>query len=116
MESVPWEKLESLFSSIAEILKRGGEYFWPLVVRQQYINGLFNLGVAIALMVGSYLATRWFLKKSRDGNYGDEGMYIMGLIVSVIVGLLGLIPLYYAVSMLVNPEWWALVTLGNLVK
>lgn len=116
MESVPWEKLESLFSGIAEILKKGGEHFWPLVIRQQYINGLFSLGLVIVMIGGSYFVAKWCRKKLNEKDSYDDEWYAIGIGTSVVVGLLGLIPLFYAISMLVNPEWWALVALSNLVK
>lgn len=116
MQSVPWEKLEKVFEAVAEVIRKGGEHFWPLVVRQQFINGSFDLLLAIGVVPSGWRMFKWCRNKAKEDTYNDtEWSVAAGAVVFVMV-IAVLILLFYAISMLFNPEWWALVALTNLVK
>jgi hypothetical protein len=115
------DKIAVILKVLADKLGTSTEYFWPIFVKQQVIEGITSMGVwFIALVVGiaiSLLLFKIYKKDSIQNNYSD--WLPPAIIVSVITGfilIIFLIALSYGLPLVLNPEYYALKDILDMVK
>ena len=111
--------LETAYTSISPAAIRGAEYIWPLLVRQAWVAGIINAIGAGFTSVGAVLsAVFMFVGIAHARKYNDEfwcgataGGFVLTLVLLVITAVL----VVQAVGFLLNPEYYAIMDIKNLV-
>ncbi len=118
------EQIFEMLRHVAEALGTSVEYLWEVVVRQVLVTGLQQGAWALLLAL---LAERTYrLGKSEFRRYNDAymdpshaymdpGPFIVSFVVSGASALAGAILLTYAIGRMVNPEWYAIRLIRDLV-
>ena len=114
------EELLKRLDSLAEQLGTTVEYLWPLLIKQQYMEGLMNLVVWVPALllvaVGYVLYMRWAIKNEKLDIY-NEGWFALaiGWGVVTMLSLIGLpFAIHYGIMHVLVPEAYALQVIGSL--
>lgn len=113
------EALRQLGSNLAD----PAAHVWTIAIRQQIVDGVFDLFVFL-ILVGSLVplvkVTQSLVKNERENRshyFDDSGLFTTtATAVGIGIGIAALIFLYFGVGQLVNPEWYAVKELIQLVK
>jgi hypothetical protein len=119
------KSMEMVFNYLDGIASRLGttvEHVWPWLVRQQYINAIYP--VFIAIIAGCiFFAITIYTNKHWDTEYGFniskrdlEAPFISACVLSGAVFLFYLIVSMFSFSHVFNPEYHALMKLISMVK
>ena len=106
------EQVKPIFDSVAEKIGQGAEFGWEVVVKQQYIEGgigLFFSVIGLVALVLSYKVTK---SASKEGNSDN---FVGGVIIAMCGLTAFLVGGFYAVTRLINPEFYAIEFLINLI-
>ena len=104
------QTLEKALATIAEKLNVSVDLVWATLLRQAPIDAVWNLAVTAFAYLALYLAYRKIAKVlSRDWN--DAVFWVIYWVFVFIVTMVSLVTLERCVTALVNPEYWALMTL-----
>jgi hypothetical protein len=109
--NVPWEELLTRFDQLGVAVsgsaRQAIEFSWPLAMRQQEIAGweLVLLGVFILIIISLGL-----LAMRKEYHTESEGIFLFGLF-----SLFGIFFISLGAIRLLNPGWYALIALRDLV-
>ena len=111
------EEIRPAMEKMAEQLGVASEFLWGVLIKQQYINGIFGIGWCIlGIAILGLLA--WSIKKW--GNVLFEMSDGMVILIWVIVGTLGILALILgfreAINHLVNPEYQAIKDIFEFIR
>lgn len=113
------EALRQLGSNLAD----PAAHVWALAIRQQIIDGLFDLFIFLILMVSLYplvKVTQSAVKRERakpSYSWDDSGLFIVTAVaVGSCIGIVALVFLHFGLGQLINPEWYAAKDLISLVR
>ena len=108
---------EILLRELAEKLGTTSENVFNILVAQAPLQGLFNLLASILFIVIIHHSFK-FLKKQKE-SLNEDGFFMLGLL----LGVCGIITIVYTlitfstnVSALINPEYWALKQILDVIK
>jgi len=112
------QELLNRLDMLANTLGTTVEHLWPILVRQQHINGWIHLGLwapfCLVLAGGAALLLRHTIKRDRFNGPDSEGWFIANLLFGI-AGATGLIALpfvvHFGITRLANPEFYALMAL-----
>lgn len=128
MEQIPWEtiltKLESVGMEMTEGVKTGVEFMWPLAVRQAILTGIGYLLGAIFVGIIACWGLRGifnFKEETKDEQgqlYAED--YLLIAVFRLICGgcivfLAGSL-LFTAIKYIINPQWYAIHELLQLLR
>lgn len=113
------EKIELVLGKVAEKFGQGVDYFWPIFVRQQIVEGLAMIGLTllgILFLVGLILVFKATLKRADFGESRWNRYATISLVVGTSFCLLTFAMtlgissnINEVVTGLINPEYQALV-------
>lgn len=95
------------------------EYLFSALVKQAPISGIINLLVIVLLFVLTFLWTRNVYKKSCLHYYEEESIRFfawLSVIILLFISLCMLESLPIVISGLINPEYWALKEISNMIN
>lgn len=109
------DKLDHAFSALAEQMGVATDYFWPLFVRQQMIEGVgFFASVFVALLFVTFLAALIYRHRK------NEDVYVpcvwVGALVLLMCVITCLFDARYNLSKIINPEYHAIQEVLEVVK
>jgi len=100
------QKVFEYIDQIAAKLGVAAEHAYPLLIKQQRINGVMDLLFGIAAIILIPYCIRWTVKLSKHYDYDIYA--IVPIIVGIIAAIFGPMALYYGVGELLNPEYYAI--------
>lgn len=112
------EQLTQLLTQLAEKLGTTTEYLWEVLLKQAQValasNSLFLLMLVIAL-VGCILAIK-SLMKERDEDFDKELLLpILFVLAFIFTGLI-IATTHDVLTLSINPEYWALKHVLNIIN
>ncbi len=118
---INWEqKAMDAIDAIAAKLGSGVDHFYPILVRQQVVDGCAMLVVPTLLTIVVVIAVSCCYKKATvsEENFNFQGVV---LIISAVLSLIALITLGDAISedvvtKIFNPEYHALKDIMDMIK
>lgn len=111
------EQIKPAMEKMAEQLGVASEFLWSVLIKQQYIDGIFGIGwCIIGIVTLSLLA--WSIKKwGKMLLEVSDGAVIM---VWIVIGALGCVAIILgfqsAVNHLVNPEYQAIKDIFEFIR
>lgn len=126
------EQLQNTLAALAAKLGTSMEQLWPLMIKQQIIEGLLGLGYTLLWFTVCYILYRlhksFMIVKVRPNRYNEEGyesnfynyndndewLPQLMLILCIAFGLTAVISFMTTgndIGQLINPEWYALKAL-----
>lgn len=118
MNDVPYEEiikeLNKIGMIIADNVKTGAEISYPIVVRQVYVEAFkyfmgFILG--IILLYASYRLVKYIFENCEDA----ERILSLFSIIPAFLGLVLVSGIVDAVAMLINPHWYAIKMIIEMI-
>lgn len=114
--------MEESIKELIEFIKSIDPDVWEILLRQVYVQ-IFQ-GVFWAIATGSGSVASWKFAKKFYIKYKEEGTYStwdlgvgIGYLLSAVFGLISLALLSSSISMLINPEFYAIkLVLESLIK
>jgi len=106
------DKVENALGIMAEKLGMASDHFYPILVKQQLIEGWVHMGITIPLfIIGGLLFLIGLGKEHRGDEEGNWAVFI-GLIFYVIASLI------FAgyLTQILNPEYYALMEIKSFIK
>jgi multisubunit Na+/H+ antiporter MnhB subunit len=91
---------------IAEKLGVAAEHAYPLLVKQQIINGIMDLLIGIVAIVLMPLCSKWAKKLSKSYEYDIYA--IVPIIVGILAAIVAPVCLYFGIGEVLNPEYYVL--------
>jgi len=92
---------------------------WRIMIKQQYVTGIgFLIGV-IACIAGHILAIKWIKMMKDAGITVDDGEFtgiLFCYMVRIGTIIAGFALLYNGIAHFINPEYYAIQSLINMVK
>ena len=103
------EQIRPAMEKMAEKLGVAGEFLWSVLIKQQYINGIFGIGWCL-LGIVILILLAWIIKKWGKVLFEvSDGMIILFWIFVGVLGSVALIAGFeMSVNHLVNPEYQAI--------
>jgi len=118
MAEQQFDELIKRLDVIADKVGQGAEHFWPLVVKQVYIN--FWVGLGSLLLMLTLACISGLIARRISINNRDEDIVVCYLVAAgffgIIAGVLLLGFLCIWLPSVLNPEYAALVSLLENVK
>ena len=111
------EEILQRLDAFAEKLGVAAPQLWEILLRQVQIEAITNLVALVvltAILISSYYAVRWGLKKDAEPSYyGEAGAH--AVVIGGIVGIISLVAIpfvaTYAMLYFLNPEFYAFQSL-----
>lgn len=111
--------IKELFSSVGQKIGQGAEWGWPILVKQQIVNGWISLSYSLLgvliLIFGSWGMSK-LIKYTKEEKELWTGIIFGFIAVFVIGGSLLFINFTNSIQCFVNPEYMALMSLNDLIK
>lgn len=110
MDSISLEKIDGVLQKLAEKFGQGADYFWPILVKEQFINGImFASAAVLSLAMAAITAT--IAKKTKDEDL-KPGMCVLTIFLLIIF-----IPTTFnAVTRITTPEIAALEKVIGMIR
>jgi hypothetical protein len=108
-------ELTPFLETLAAKLGTTTQYLWGVLVKQAAISGVADCFWAVFFLVVSILsawAARWLIKN----DSGEDGLVLFCGAAAIIAFVIAGANVYFAVTALVNPEYWALKEILSAVK
>lgn len=120
------EQLAPLLNELAAQLNTTVEFLWGVLVRQAFVSAIESIFMIVLLVILIFTSFRYifpWLKKmkvieidsSADGGLSIAGMAVVWIVIAMgafsIIALLGKLP-----TKLLNPEYWALQQILEVIK
>lgn len=121
MENIPWQmiidKLEKVSLQVTEGTKAGIKFVWPLAVKEVMIKGFIWILVGIILSFVTYKVMKWAKKTdlTSEDRFGKEDMTWLVYFLCLIMGVVNVCLISYALPRLLNPQWYAIQRLIELL-
>lgn len=113
-------KMEELFKGMIGVAQQGGEYLWPVLVKQQSIEGIsLCLGAVVTLLVSIVLLSfGWHFHKIKENSRDETEMpfIIFGCILGIFALVLTGASIGVGIPHILNPEYYALQDLVRMVR
>ena len=107
------KEVEGVINVLAEKFGSTGRHLWDVLVRQKYISGIMMVSVCLIFAVISGLAVRWAWRNhNKEEHKYDEGPIAAGFI-GVVIFIICIIVGIFGFMQIVNPEYYALMTVIN---
>ena len=111
-------KIEELFKGIPGIVKEGGQYFWPILVKQQVVVGI---AICVGTMLTTIISTTllligWSIYKKDRGNDGQIPFFIIGSVLVIFAIILFGVAVGVGIPQILNPEYYAFQDLIGMVR
>lgn len=111
----------------ADVLTEGAYWMWPILVRQQYVDALTQLGICCILSIvfipWSIKRFQWckntktaFWEQDRDRNCSGEVISVFVWIITLIVVIATIVTISEQLPRLLNPEYYAFVEAKALIR
>lgn len=106
------DKVTGLLEKLAEQFGVATDHFYPIFVQQQIIDGYYSLMWAVLALIFANVsfASVWGLRK--DGDGASVFFFALGVFSIVVLFLNG----SSAATHLLNPEYHALMAIGDFAK
>ena len=116
--AVDWEqKAENALDAIADKLGTGIDHFWPLFIKQQWADGIISIIIFVLIMMFFILLSYISYKNYKNGPNPDTGLILtLALLATALVGLLVVYELRTGILQILNPEYYALKEIMELMK
>lgn len=118
------EELLERFDKFVEGLGNLGEHTWEITVKQMFIDGLVNIGVAsvMLILIGVVWIVAHYVRKSVEEHPSEVtqsdvriGSFIVGGVISGILFVVMMGNLTIGVKRLANPEYYALQEVARML-
>lgn len=113
MEEKIYTDVKSLLAQVSEKIGQGAEYGWEVVLKQQYVDGIFGILWGVLSLGGFVYLLRWYIKK--DKSYW-EAAHLGVWVCLIILVFLGVFALESGVGHLINPDFYAIKFFISLVN
>lgn len=113
------EKVGDVLQQLADQLGTTVEYLWPILVRQQKIEGIFGLVIFSLLIITALIILKktWNKKWETEGEPTVTGFAgAISCVVLVVCFLVLAIGGTTIISHIINPEFWALKEITKMIK
>lgn len=106
-------KVETALSVVADKVGVASDHFYPILVKQQYMEGFIDLGIgAVLLLLSIFLSgVLWLLIRDKDG----ETVFPV-IVITFITILFGISFFGSGLLGVMNPEYYALKEIMEVVK
>jgi hypothetical protein len=107
-------KVEALFNKLGEQIGVGAEHFWPIMVRQQQWTGIIgSIAMVGAFALAVALFVFWCRKLAKlewnpDANPGITIAFVFTGIAVIGIAIAIFVCASCGITMIFNPEYWAL--------
>ena len=120
------KELSPIITKIANQLGVASEHIWGVLVRQAYVEGITDLMLCLVIIVLTVCYWKFIRYAHKKICYQSEKdswdsdilapIYVTGAILGFIGAILFVIGMSSAVGKFLNPEYYALQILTNLIK
>jgi len=118
------EKIELVIKTLAEKIGVGAEHFWPVFVKQQYVEGVSSIITwIIPIIVGSIISYIFYkfhvIEKEKNKGYYEDGYAFscgFSIVVTLMILIIALFRISYAIPKIFNPEYSALRDIIEMVN
>ena len=117
------EQATKLLEQLAQKLGTTVEYLWGVLIQQAQVAAFINLGYSVVLIITWIMGIKLHFYFGKNGKYDDydTGAIYIGIMVAFAITLvLTSIAMFFflgnIVTGFVNPEYWALKQVLNLIK
>src|SRR4030042_5744446 len=114
-------KLQEVFTPVAQKIGEGAEFGWDVVMRQQIITGIQNLILAffgIILGIVVYKVVKYSIERNKEDSWGSWDF--IGAMVGTFGGITSLSMIIFGIlegmAYLINPAYYAIQFFMGLVK
>lgn len=105
------EKLDTYIQLATSKAGLAADHFWPMIVKQQYIEGIFGLICLIICVIGGFFVFKCF--KNEDEK---ESNLILAIIIACFILILGAPVSIINVPKLISPEYYALKDVASMIN
>lgn len=113
----------SLLTELVKMIKSTAPEVWRIAIRQSYTLGIQNSIAFLSTTIIAFFSTREGLKaakkhKERKNRHDDDQFFLSVTlcIIAFIAMIFAIIAFAGMVSYFINPEYYAILSLVNLVK
>jgi hypothetical protein len=101
---------------LGEKLGAGAQHFWPVLIRQKVLDGIECLLGAV-LLSPSFLFVRrmWNAACEADDREYECGCRVAAIVAIFLIGISTFVLLINGADLLLNPEYWALKSLTDML-
>lgn len=114
------DKVITALKELASHLGTTVEKLWPVLVQQQKIVGLVDLTMLIVLFLTPIIVLLFIKKYDWADSRREPTKYgVIGTACCILIGLcvlLGVIGMSDMISHIINPEYWALRDIANMLR
>ena len=108
------EELKPIFADVANKIGEGTEWGWEIIMKQMYVHAI-GYFIAVALSIPLMFVCVWLIRKDlkdweTDGITAGASLGLFGCFIALGVCL------FYGVAHIINPEFYALNYLLDLVR
>ena len=105
------DKVTSAIGVLAEKLGMASEHFYPVIVKQQVIEGYLYLiphFIGISIVIAVWVVIIRDMRKPSNRQDIDDGIHFWFLILSAAIGAIVLYNATQDISRVINPEYFAM--------
>lgn len=120
------QEILNRLDALAGKLGEGAAYTWGTYMRQAFwVDGVLTAGLAVMLAIATYFGIKlclWNIMKVDDDDtpYNKAEKYIAGEVItglaSIITGIISIVMMYNGLTHLINPQYYALISISNMLK
>lgn len=120
------EKVFEALKLLAAKLGTTADFLWDVLIRQAYIEGITSIIIAsvpFILLIFYMIFVKWFFKNVERLEDDHENIWCACWITSVVLGAalmvtiaLSICQIKHIVTVFLNPEYWALEQILNIIK
>ena len=116
-----YSDIKDVLKGLSESLQVGAEHVYEILVRQQFVNSISNIGIYILFIVGLSACLFWNISISKKRKtFDEEDEFIASMFISIILLISFIICLCATfpetITGFVNPEYAAIKEILELVK
>ena len=122
------KELKTLLEPLAAKMGQAGEYVFELAIRQNYVNAIHSIIFIIGVIIAGILYRKFFKYantileeeqirrwSTRNGEWMPPVLVLLGLGLGLL-GVVALAEVGTVIGRLINPEWYAINDLINMVR
>ena len=108
--------LKTELQPIFEKIGKGAEWVWQIAYRQQLADVVTALVICLPLGYGFIRLAKFLNKRMKKCDY-DKGVFRAGIVLSILTAFfLIILSVTFAIRFAINPEYYTLFKVVNLIK